>query len=76
MERLPPDAWRAWKTEKGGVVREWAEVPYVPDRRYEDKGSCPYRYLAIRLCRQQGECEDGARVRHLAVVSNLWDMEG
>jgi hypothetical protein len=77
IERLPADAWRVWKAEKGGVVREWAEVPYVPDRKYEDKDSRPYRYLAVRLRRQQGELfEDGAQVRHFAVVTNIWEMEG
>lgn len=77
IEQLPSDAWQVWKTEKGGVVREWAEVPYVPDRKYEDKDSRPYRYVAVRLCRQQGELfEDGAQVRHFAVVTNLWDMKG
>ncbi|MFH1140508.1 MAG: transposase [Chloroflexota bacterium] len=77
VERLPADAWRAWKIERGGVVREWAEVPYVPAREYEEKDSHPYRYVAIRLRRQQGELfEDGAQVRHFAVVTNLWDMEG
>ena len=77
IEHLPADAWQVWKTEKGGVVREWTEVPYVPDREYEDKDSRPYRYVAVRLRRQQGELfEDGSQVRHFAVVTNLWDMEG
>jgi|TARA_B100002003_G_scaffold21576_1_gene17818 hypothetical protein len=77
IEMLPADVWQVWKTEKRGVVREWAEVPYVPRRKYEDKESRPYRYLAIRLRRQQGELfEDGVQVRHFAVVTNLWDMEG
>jgi hypothetical protein len=77
IERLPADAWHMWKIEKGGVVREWAEVAYVPTRKYEDKESRPYRYVAIRVRRQQGELfEDGSRVRHFAVVTNLWDMEG
>jgi len=77
IEHLPADAWRVWKTEKRGIVREWAEVPYVPARQYERKDSSPYRYLAIRVRRQQGELfEDGAQVRHFAVVSNLWEMEG
>lgn len=82
IERLSADAWHVWKTEKGradkgGVVREWAEVAYVPDRHYEGKESRPYRYLAIRVRRLQGELfEDGASMRHYAVVTNLWDMEG
>ena len=77
IERLPSDAWRVWKTEKGDLVREWAEVPYVPGRRYEAKDSHPYRYLAVRVRRQQGTLfEDGTQVRHFAVVTNLWEMEG
>jgi hypothetical protein len=77
IERLPDDAWHLWKIEKNGVIKEWAEVPYVPTRHYERKDSYPYRYVAIRLRRQQGELfRDGTSVRHFAVVSNRWDMEG
>ncbi|TLN03475.1 hypothetical protein FDZ71_12535, partial [bacterium] len=77
MERLPSDAWRLWKTEKNGVVREWTEVPYVPARLYEDRGRQPYRYVGIRIRRQQGELfEDSSSVRHYAVVTNIWGMDG
>lgn len=77
IEALPEEYWKVWKEEKRGIVREWAEVSYVPDRRHEKKDAQPYRYLAIRVRRQQGELfEDGAKVRHYAVVSNIWDMEG
>ena len=77
IEALPQEAWRIWKEERRGMVREWAEVPYVPTRQYERRDSQPYRYLAIRVRRQQGELfEDGARVRHFAVVTNIWDMDG
>ena len=81
IEHLPTDAWQEWKVDKGktakGVIREWAEVPYVPARQYEKKNSRPYRYLAIRVRRlQEALFEDGAQVRHFAVVTNLWEMEG
>jgi len=77
IEALPEEAWQVWKEEKRDMVREWAEVPYVPSRRYEEREAQPYRYLAIRVRRQQGELfEDGAKVRHFAVASNIWEMEG
>ena len=77
IEALPDDAWKRWKFEKHNMVKEWAEVPYVPGRKYERKDSQPYRYLVVRVRRQQGELfEDGAKVRHFAIVTNIWDMEG
>ena len=66
-----------WEIERGGVIKEWAEVPYVPTRQYERRDSQPYRYLTVRLRRQQGELfHDGTEVRYFAIVSNRWDMEG
>jgi len=77
IERLPEDVWHLWKIEKDGVIKEWAEVPYVPTRHYERRDSYPYRYVAVRIRRQQGDLfGDGVSVRHFAVVSNRWDMEG
>jgi len=77
IEALPADAWQLWYTEKGGMIREWAEVPFTAARKNEKKDTPPYRYLAVRICRQQGELfADGASVRHFCVVTNLWDMEG
>ena len=77
IESIPDDVWQLCEIEKGGVIREWAEVPYVPTQRYERRDSRPYRYPAIRLRRQQGELfGDGTAVRHFAVVTNIWDREG
>jgi len=77
IEALPKDVWKVWKVWKQGMIREWAEVPYVPARQYERRDSQPYRYLAVRVRRQQGELfEDGAKVRHFAIVTNIWGMGG
>lgn len=74
---LPPAAWHELAVEADGVVREWAEVPYVPTQRYERRDSEPYRYLAIRLRQPQGLLfGDGAGVKHFAVVTNDWTTAG
>jgi len=77
IEALPEEAWHPWKTEAKGTLREWAEVPYVPSRKNERKNAPVYRYVAIRVRPQQEELwPDGARVRHYAVVTNRWEMDG
>jgi len=77
IEHLPANAWQIWKIEKDNILREWAEVPYVPTKKNEKKYAFPYRYLAIRIRRQQGELfEDGSSAHHFAMVTNIWDMEG
>ena len=76
-EALPDAAWQAWAEERGGVVREWAEVDYVPSRAGERKDQAPYRYVAIRVRPTQGRLfGDGTPVKHFAVVSNDWDRDG
>lgn len=74
---LGPDAWQPWAVERGGFVREWAEVPYVPSRVGEKRDTRPYRYLAIRIRSPQGLLfGDGQSVKHFAVVSNDWETDG
>jgi hypothetical protein len=74
---LSEAAWQVWTEERGGVVREWAEVAYVPSRTTERKDQAPYRYVAIRVRQTQGRLfGDGAPVKHFAVVSNDWAMDG
>jgi len=74
---LPFEAWQAWTTEAKGVVREWAEVPFVPSRASEQRDTQPYRYLAIRVRTPQGVLfGDGSTVKHFAVVTNDWETAG
>ncbi len=75
--KLAPQEWQFWEEEKGGFVREWAEVPYVPSREGEKKDTKPYRYLAIRIRSPQGVLfSDGNKVKVFAVVTNDWETEG
>jgi hypothetical protein len=74
---LPEAAWQYWAQEADGTVREWAEVAYVPSRAAEQRNLQPYRYLAIRVRKAQGELfADGNSVRHFAVVTNDWETGG
>ena len=75
-EAVPAESWGLIE-DKGGVIQEWAEVEYVPSKKNDKKDAEPYRYVAVRLRRQQEELfGDGVPVRHFAVVSNIWDMDG
>ncbi|MFA5810591.1 MAG: IS1380 family transposase [Thermoleophilia bacterium] len=80
IETLPAEAWQSWKEKvqkETRVIREWADVPYVPGKKTEKKALKPNRYVAIRIRSRQGELfSDGSSVRYFAVVSNRWDMEG
>lgn len=77
IERIGIDEWQPWVVEKGGFVREWAEVAYVPSRSVERRDVDPYRYLSIRIRSPQGVLfSDGTGVRLFAVVTNDWQMNG
>ncbi len=77
IDRLSFEEWQLWEVEKGGYVREWAEVAYVPSRTGEKKDTKPYRYLAIRIRSPQGVLfNDGTKVKCFAVVTNDWDTAG
>jgi hypothetical protein len=74
---LAPEAWHFWTQEAKGVVREWAEVPFVPSRAGEKRDTAPYRYVAIRVRTPQGVLfGDGNTVKHFAVVTNDWETDG
>ena len=76
LEAMAEESWHVME-EKGEVIREWAEVVYVPSRKREKKDMRPYRYLGVRIRKRQGELfGDGASVRYFAIVSNIWDMGG
>ena len=77
IKALPPETWTVCGQEANGVIREWAEVAYVPSRKTEKKDVPVYRYLAIRVRTAQGVLfGDGSTVKHFAVVTNDWKTDG
>ena len=69
---VPGEAWQA-DGEDPEVIRECAEVAYVPSEKAEKKDQQPLRYVGIRLRKRQGELfGDGSAVKHFAVLSNIW----
>ena len=74
ITRLPERAWQPDR-EEPDVIREWAEVPYVPeDGDHRKNRPCVRRYLAVRVRKRQGELfADGSTVKHFAIVTNRED---
>jgi hypothetical protein len=69
---VPAEAWQC-AGEDAEVMRECAEVAYVPSEKREKKDQQPLRYVGLRLRRKQGELfGDGTAVKHFAVMSNIW----
>jgi hypothetical protein len=76
IKRLAPQDWITFDTEADGTLRQWAEVPYVRSERYEQKDSCPLRYVGLRLLKPQGLLfADGSDRHHHAVITNR-DLRG
>jgi hypothetical protein len=71
---VPEKAWQTLKQERNGVLRQWAELAFVPSARYEHKAAQPLRYIGLRLVKPQGELfDDGSRTAYFAVVTNRLD---
>lgn len=74
VERVAETSWVRYGAEHLNEIRECAEVDFVPCERVEQKDRAPLRYVAIRIRKRQGELfEDGAMVKHYAVLSNMWE---
>jgi hypothetical protein len=79
IKALPPEQWQPYRApgEEPDELRDWAEVPFVPSEKSEHKDSKPLRYVAIRVRPRQDELfADGSAVKHFAVVSNRWELDG
>lgn len=64
---LPEAAWQTERQEHD-ALRQWAEVEFFPT---ESRSPQPFRYLAIRILKQQGLLfADGSDRRHFCIVTN------
>jgi len=72
VEAVPEAEWQPYGKPDPEVLRECAEVPFVPTEAYERKDTEPLRYVAVRIRKRQGAWfADGSAVKHFAVVTNL-----
>jgi len=71
IDAVGENQWQMLK-EESDAIRSCAEVAFVAGERNEKKDSQPLRYIAIRIEKKQGHLyDDGSRVRHFAVVTNI-----
>ncbi|MHB2009514.1 MAG: IS1380 family transposase [Acidobacteriaceae bacterium] len=74
--QVPEASWEAYGNADSKEIRECAEVDFVPGEKSEHKDTQPLRYVAIRIRPRQEEFfADGNRVKHFAVLSNLWEWK-
>jgi len=76
IQAVPEAEWKPYGEPHPEEIRQCAEVPFVPGEKAEKKDTQPLRYVAIRIRKKQGDLfDDGSRVRHFAVLSNLWEWK-
>ena len=74
--QIPEAGWEGYGEAHVGEIRECAEIDFVPGEKGEHKDTHPLRYVAIRIRPRQEELfRDGSRVKHFAIVSNLWEWQ-
>lgn len=72
VESAPAEAWQPYGKPDTEVIRECADILFVPGERYERKDLHPLRYVAVRIRKRQGDLfGDGSAVKHFAVVTNI-----
>ena len=70
--KLAESAWEPYGKPHPELIRECAEVDFVPGEKSEKKDTQPLRYVAIRIRERQDTLfADGSKIKHFAVVSNI-----
>lgn len=74
--QVPESGWEAYGKPHAREIRECAEIDFVPGEKCEHKDTQPLRYVAIRIRSRQEELfSDGSKVKHFAIVSNIWEWK-
>ncbi len=74
--QVPEGQWEVYGEPHAKEIRECAEIDFVPGEKSEHKGTQPLRHVAIRIrFRQEELFADGSKVKHFALVSNLWEWK-
>jgi len=72
VQAVEESAWAPYGKADTEVIRECAEVRFVPAEHYEHKDLQPLRYVAVRIRKRQEQLfADGTAVKHFAVVTNI-----
>ena len=66
-------SWKLLEDRLNETV-EWAEVEFVPGDW--SKNAKPLRYVALRMMAKQADLFGVIKTKHLAVVSNRWEITG
>ena len=80
MRALPEREWKPYVKTRAGkpdkpTDKQWAEVAFVPEERSPKKDARPFRYVGIRIPRQEADLFEGPYM-YFAVVTNRWEMDG
>lgn len=74
--QVPEGQWEVYGEPHAQEIRECAEINFVPGEKSEHKDTQPLRYVAIRIRpRQEALFSDGSKLKHFAIVSNLWEWK-
>jgi hypothetical protein len=80
MRALPEAEWKPYVKTRSAqpdqpTDKQWAEVPFVPEEKSPKKDARPFRYVGIRIPRQEADLFEGPYM-YFAVVTNRWEMDG
>jgi hypothetical protein len=76
LRKVKEADWKTFGKEDDGTLRQWAEVDFVPEEKYERKESQPLRYVGLRLLKPQGVLFKDGTDRHFHAVLTNQKIDG